>query len=311
MHAWVTGATGQIGQKLTSELVNLGYEVTAFSRQMMKSTDKRHCVKWDLSSSTYDFSQLRNPTVVFHLAAQTSAYQARNDLPSDVLTNVSAFVNLLDAVRRTGTCPHVISIGAATEVGMTANPVITDLDPDDPLTFYDVGKVAQRLYLRQCDAEGWLDGTTIRLPNVYGGATHSSSDERGFINQCIRRALMGNELTYYSDGEYIRDYLHVDDVVRALISVINSRSEVAGETFVIGTGTGTRVRDALAEIARQAEEITGALVKVGPSPPPAGMYEIERRDAIVDSSRFTKKTGWQPELRLAEGLKLTFRQFTP
>jgi nucleoside-diphosphate-sugar epimerase len=121
---------------------------------------------------------------------------------------------------------------------------------------------------------------------------------------------MGDELTYYSDGEYIRDYLHVDDVVEALMSVINNRSEVSGETFVIGSGIGTRVRDALAEISKQAEQITGVPVKVSPASPPADMFEIERRDAVVDSSRFRRRTGWQPKIPLAEGIKKTFSQVT-
>ena len=308
MRVWVTGATGQIGRKLCVELKRAGHEVTAFSRGRVDNPSDYQWAQWDMSGDSFDFQNLATPDVVFHLAAQTSAYQAQQDLRKDVTTNVLGFVNLLDAVRQTESFPHVISTGAATEVGITASSVISDSDTDDPVTFYDVGKVSQRLYLRQCNSEGWLEGTTIRLPNVYGTLSENASNERGFLNLSIRRALLGEELRYYSDGEYIRDFLHVDDVVTALLSVMNHRAVVVGETFVIGTGIGTQIRDALAEIARQAESITRRVVRLVPAAPPLEMYDIERRNAIVDSGRFRERTGWEPQLILEEGLRRTFSE---
>ena len=308
MRVWVTGATGQIGRRLCAELKCAGHEVTAFSRGRVNDPSDYHWVQWDMSGKAFDFHNLATPDVVFHLAAQTSAYHARENLHKDVTTNVLGFVNLLNAVRQTESFPHVILVGAATEVGITASSVISDSDPDDPMTFYDVGKVSQRLYLRQCNSEGWLEGTTIRLPNVYGGVSANASNERGFLNSSIRRALLGEELCYYSDGGYIRDFLHVEDVITALLSVMNHRADVVGETFLVGTGFGTQIRDALAEIARQAESITSRVVRLVPVLPPLEMYDIERRNAIVDSVRFRDLTGWEPQLVLEEGLRRTFSE---
>jgi len=308
VRAWVTGATGQIGRKLCVELARAGHEVTAFSRGSVDTPSDFKWVSWDMSRDPFDFRNLACPDVVFHLAAQTSAYRARQDLPGDVTTNILGFIRLLDALRETESFPHVILTGAATEVGVTASAVVSDSDPDDPRTFYDVGKVAQRLYLRQCGSEGWLEGTTIRLPNIYGGLSENASNERGFLNMSVRRALLGEDLHYYSDGEYIRDFLHVDDAVTALLSAMNHRESVASESFVIGTGIGTQIRDALAEIARQAESITSRVVRLVPVLPPLEMYDIERRNAIVDSVRFRDLTGWEPQLVLEEGLRRTFSE---
>lgn len=305
MHAWVTGATGQIGRKLCFELQRAGHGVTAFSRETFDKPSECQWVQWDMSCGSFDYRNLEPPAVVFHLAAQTSAYQARQDLPADATTNVLGFVRLLDVLRQTEAFPHIILSGAATEVGITKNAVISDSDPDDPMTFYDVGKISQRLYLRQCSSEGWFEGTTIRLPNVYGGTSEDASNERGFLNLSIRRALLGEDLRYYSDGEYIRDFLHVDDAVTAMLSAMNHRADVVGETFVIGTGIGTRIRDVLAEIARQAESLTHTCVRLVPTSSPLEMYEIEKRNAIVDSVRFTERTFWQPQVKLKDGLRRT------
>ncbi len=307
MRTWVTGATGQIGRRLCVELERAGHEITAFSRRRVESPSRHEWVYWDMSCDPFDFRNITRPDVVFHLAAQTSAYQARQDLLGDVTTNVLGFVKLLDALRKTESFPHVILTGAATEVGVTASAVVSDSDPDDPRTFYDVGKVSQRLYLRQSGSEGWLEGTTIRLPNVYGAVGGDALTERGFLNLSIQRALLGEELHYYSDGEYIRDFLHVNDVVTALMGAMDHRKLVAGETFVIGTGVGTRIRDALAEVARQAESVTQKPVRLEAGSAPNEMYEIDRRNAIVDPVRYMRRTGWKAEVSLEEGIRRTIR----
>ncbi len=310
MRTWVTGATGQIGSRLCIELARVGHEVTAISSRPAPSTSLYQWVQWDMSRDSFDVRNVLTPDVVFHLAAQTSAYQARQDLPADVTTNLLGFIRLLDALRQTDSSPHVFLTGAATEVGATSSGIIRDSDPDDPKTFYDVSKVAQNLYLKQCTSEGWVEGTTIRLPNVYGGVGSDALTERGFLNQSIRRALLGEDLRYYSDGEYIRDFLHVDDVVNALMSAMNHRMAVVGQTFLIGTGTGTRIREALAEVARQAEQITGTSVHLVDAIPPVGMYDIERRNVVVDSLRFRDRTRWEPNVSLEEGIRRTIRDTT-
>ena len=305
MQTWVTGPTGQIGRRLCVELERAGHEVTAFSRQRFEKSSHYQWVFWDLSGNLFEFHNIAPPDVVFHLAAQTSAYQARQNLPGDVNTNVLGFVGLLDALRKTDSFPHVILTGAATEVGITTGDVVSDSDPDDPRTFYDVGKVTQRLYLKQAALEGWIEGTTLRLPNVYGAVRGDASKDRGFLNLSIRRALLGETLSYYSDGSYIRDFLHVDDVVTALIGAMDHRRLVSGETFLIGTGKGTPIRKALAEIAREVQRVTHRPVDVIDSVPPEGMYDIERRNAIIDSTRFRNLIGWEPHISLEEGIQLT------
>ena len=308
MRVWVTGATGQIGHRLCAKLKLEGHEIIAFSRRSVKNPTNYQWVRWDLSEEHLDIPDLAAPEVVFHLAAQTSAYEARENLRKDVNTNILGFIELLNAVRQSESFPHVILTGSATEVGITTNSIVCDSDPDDPMTFYDVGKVSQGLYLKQSESEGWLEGTILRLPNVYGGVIQRATSERGFINLSIRQALMGKGLRYYADSENIRDFLHVEDVVTALLSAMNHRENVVSETFVIGTGIGTRIRDALSEIARQVESTTRKSVEIVPEISPPETYDIDRRSAIIDSSRFRERTGWMPQILLKEGIQRTLRE---
>lgn len=309
MRVWVTGANGQIGKRLCGELTDSGHEVIAFSTRCPVKPSHHRWVYWDMSGNSLEIQTFDPPDVVFHLAAQTSAYKAREDLPNDVATNVLGFVRMLNALKHLDSFPHVILAGAATEVGVTKKKIITDKDPDNPMTFYDIGKVSQRLYLQQCTVEGWLEGTTIRLPNIYGTINESPSQDRGFLDKSIRNAFLGTSLRYYTDGNYIRDFLHIDDAVSAFMSAMGNRSTVAGESFLVGTGIGTQIRDALSEIARQAKNLNGRSVQLLPTSAPSGMYAIEKRDAIVDSSRFRMRTGWESKVRLIDGIQSAFNCF--
>lgn len=303
MRIWVTGATGQIGSRLCTELAREGHDVTVVGRRPAQSASPYEWVQWDMSRGSLDVRDIPSPEVVFHLAAQTSAYYARQDLSADVTTNVLGFVKLLDALRQTNSLPHVILAGAATEVRSNDSGIIRDCDPEEPGTFYDVGKIAQHLYLSQCGSEGWVDGTTIRLPNVYGGVGSFSSPDRGFLNTSIIRACTAESLNYYSDGDYIRDFLYVADAVSALKSAMYHREKVRGKIFLVGTGVGTRIQDALKEIARQAEMVTSKRVPVRPVFAPDGMYEVERRNTVVDSARFTEHTDWTSKVSLKDGIQ--------
>jgi nucleoside-diphosphate-sugar epimerase len=214
-------------------------------------------------------------------------------------------LNLLDAVKRIGGKPFVVLSGAATEVGLVSAGSVTDDLPDRPPTFYDVGKIAQRLYLQQYRAEGWIDGASLRLGNVYGGATARPNSDRGFLNSSMHAALKGEDLYYFGDGEYVRDFIHVDDVARAFVAAIEHRDQTSGETFMIGTNVGTRMRDALSVIAHEAASMTGETSRLIEVQPPQDMNSIDKRDSRIDSSRFIARTDWVPSISLRAGVRMT------
>jgi len=245
---------------------------------------------------------LEAPDVIFHLAGQTSAYEARSDIEMDIRVNVLGFTQVLLAALETGATPFVVIAGAATEVGLLDHLMVSDEDVDNPQTFYDVAKVAQGLYLRQFSDEGWLHGCRIRLANVYGGVASGESD-RGFLNRAVKSALSGESLTYFSDGIYTRDFLHVGDAASALRAAAASSDFTTADTFMIGTGHGTPIRQALEIISMVVSEVTGVSAPVIPISPPDGMYAIERRDAVIDAGRFTSLTGWEPKVTLEMGIR--------
>ena len=102
----------------------------------------------------------------------------------------------------------------------------------NPQTFYDVGKLANEMYLEQYVREGRLKSCiTLRLSNIYGAHQISTENERGFLDRCIWNAINGANLNMYGDGNYLRDYLHIEDAVEAFYSAGKIASKTGIEVF--------------------------------------------------------------------------------
>ena len=302
MICWVTGANGQIGSELCDQLALDEHDVLGIGRGQSQQPFPHRWVQWNIGVEDRPVASLEAPDVIFHLAGQTSAYRARADLEMDIRVNVLGFTQVLLAALETGATPFVVIAGAATEVGLLDHLMVSDEEVDNPQTFYDVAKVAQGLYLRQFAGEGRLQGCRVRFAIVYGGVASGDSD-RGFLNRAVKSALSGEPLTYFSDGTYTRDFLHVSDAASALTAAAINKEFTAEDTFMIGTGRGTPIGLALQIISEEVSKVTGVLSPVIPIVPSDGMYAIERRDVVIDAGRFTSLTGWKPEITLEMGIR--------
>ena len=243
--------------------------------------------------------------VVFHLAAQTSAYKAFIDPLLDLHVNQLAMLHLLEVCRRRNWSPDVVFAGTATECGLTAALPVSESYPDHPTTIYDLHKWTAEQYLKQYVQAGLAHGTVLRLANVYGPGPRSSNGERGVLNAMARKAINGEPLTVYGDGEYVRDYVFVDDVARAFLAAGACMERLEGRHFMIGSGAGRTISDAVGLVATRAKAHTGRTAPVVHIPPPPALLSIERRNFVADISSFCHETGWRPEVPLDQGVDLT------
>jgi UDP-glucose 4-epimerase len=301
--ALITGASGHLGSLLVSELTKEGWSIFAVSRRdsfthLSNVTHIPH--EW---SNSIAFEIPRVDTV-FHLAAQTSAYKARENVAEDIHSNVVGTVNLLESIARSNVKPVFIFTGSMTEYGMTSTYPVDEKVPLSPQTFYDAAKITTEMYAEQFVREGWLSKSiTLRLSNVYGSHSRAQGVDRGFLDRSILKALTGEPLFFFGSGEYVRDFLHVDDVISALISAALHVDDLDSSVFNIGTGFGTTIKSALALIAKEAENLTGSPVQVNQGVFPVDSYAIERRNSIANSQVFREATGWTPKVEFRTGVK--------
>lgn len=302
----ITGASGLIGTALTQKLLGT-HTVICQSRSAQPPSPGMTWVKHDLADDSWEDLALPDLDVVYHLAGQTSVYEAQRDPIADISSNVLGFLRLMEYLRARRHPTFVVLAGTATEVGLTDELPIHENMPDKPITFYDISKFSAELYLRQYVREGWVRGCTLRLSNVFGRSRSGQRSDRGIIDKVFSRAVSGQNISIFGSGEQLRDYIFIDDVVSAFALAPIYADRTSGRTFVIGTGKGTTLKAAFMQVVAMAASITGNRVGLEHVPLPAELSNIERRNAVIDASAYTKATGWSAKYNFDEGLAAAYR----
>ncbi|MBI5741428.1 MAG: NAD-dependent epimerase/dehydratase family protein [Nitrospirae bacterium] len=310
----VTGASGFLASNLVEALRDTKCFIRRLSRgprfSAVSGAASVEDMTGDIKDATVWEHALKDIDLVFHFAAQTSAYEAGNAPAADLAVNVLPVIHMLETCRKRDLRPAVLMAGTVTEAGIAQKlPVDEDL-PDRPVTVYDIHKLTAELYLKYYVIQGAVRGTALRLANVYGPGPGRSGAGRGVLNSMIRKALSGETLTIYGHGNYIRDYVYIKDVVGAFLAAGAGMDRLSGRHFVIGAGKGHTVAGAVNMVARHVEKRCGRAVPVRFVDPPRSLSPIERRNFIADTTGFSTATGWTANTSLADGIDLTIDYFS-
>ena len=310
----ITGGAGYVATGIVRLLVEVDCRILRLmrpGRQAVAVTGKAQVrdVHGDVRERATWEAFLTDVDVVFHLAAQTSVYQADGDPAADLQANVLPMLHLMEVCRRQERPPAVVFAGTVTEGGLPDRLPVDEEHPDRPVTIYDLHKLMAEGYLKHYAGEGCARGVILRLANVYGPGPASSRGDRGVLNTMIRRALQGDPLTIYGAGNHLRDYVYVEDVAQAFLDAACAIEAVQGRHFVIGSGEGHTVAEAIRLVAERVAAKTGRRVPVTHVEPPAGLSPIEARNFVADPRRFMEATGWRPRHSLQDGIDRTIEAF--
>ena len=308
----ITGGAGYLAINLARLLRDTACHIIRLHRRggtspmaFPDATAKIEDVQGDVRDRQMWSDILEGVDFVFHFAAQTSVYVANQDPLADLDMNVLPMLHLLETCRQKRWTPVVLFAGTVTEAGIPIKLPVDETHPDNPVTIYDLHKLMAERYLKYYSGQGIVCGAALRLANVYGPGPRSSSADRGVLNGMIRKAISGETLTVYGAGSYMRDYVYVEDVARAFLEAAAKIGSVNGQHFVIGSGQGYTIAEAINLVAERVALKTGKRVRVIHVDPPKSLSAIERRNFIADASRFTVATGWQPRMSLVDGIDQT------
>ena len=306
MNILITGASGFIGSALLDGLRGENNFIVCLSRFTHEDEPNVKWIKMNLIIDSWDEVSLPPIDVIYHLAGQTSTYGARQNPIEDLSSNVLGLLNLLEHFKKQACPPFIVIAGTATEVGLTEQLPIHENLPDHPITFYDISKLTAEMYLKQYVREGWIKGCVLRFANVFGCCKDGRQADRGVIDKIFNRAVSGQSITIYGDGNYLRDYIFIEDVVSALILATKYIEKTNGRNFYIGSGQGIALKEAFLKVISIAATVTGINVGHKFVPPPADLSDIEYRNAVIDFSAFRQATGWVPQYDFDSGLKVTY-----
>jgi CDP-glucose 4,6-dehydratase len=305
----VTGATGLVGSWLTQRLLEEGAFVVGFvadadprSELIRSGTINRITVVNGRLERYEDIERaLNNHDVdtVIHLGAQPIVSSA-NRLPRHTFeSNVQGTWNLLDACRALSPLVKRIVV-ASSDKAYGTQPLLPyteemSLSGDHP---YEVSKSCADLISSTYAKTYGLPVTIARCGNIYGGG---DLNWNRIVPGIFRALIQGDQPVLRSDGTYVRDYLHVDDIVDAYVTLAD-RSEdpaLAGHAFNFSDESPLTVMAMYSNICRAAG-------KPGTEPLVLDAARGEIKDQYLDASKARSVLGWTASLSLGDGLAKTF-----
>jgi CDP-glucose 4,6-dehydratase len=305
----VTGATGFIGSWLTARLVEEGANVVA----LVAEVDPRsHFVRGGIASKVTSVpGVLEDPgavaraivgqevDTVFHLGAQTIVGAAGIDPVGTFEANIRGTYLLLDACRRApGLVRRVVVASSDKAYGPVPELPYTESTPLHGVQPYEVSKSCTDLLAQSYARSYGLPVAVARCGNVYGGGDLNWSR---IVPGTMRALLRGEAPVIRSDGTFIRDYLHVDDVVDAYLALAAWLDRLGGEAPADG-GIAFNFSD---ESPRTVLEMYDAINEaMGTLTPPRILGEAagEIHDQYLDSTRAREELGWKAGTSLADGM---------
>jgi nucleoside-diphosphate-sugar epimerase len=298
----VTGASGYIGSVLIDTLVKYSCKIIRVSRNELMPIANTKSIKADIRNSKIWSEIVAQADLIYHLAGNTSAYEAAKNPSESLKSTLLPLNHLIKAVQLQKCKPRVVFASTATVYGLTSEfPVAETVEPK-PITVYDLHKQFAEQQLSLATQQGFLESVSLRLANVYGPSTSvSSADDRGILNKVTLMALQGKDLIIYGDGNYLRDYVYIDDVVSAFILAGATQDLVYG-VFNVSTGKSITVYEAFKMVVRKTAIITGNKVDIKYLQWPSGVSKIELRSYISDVSSIAVKLGWRPTTILESGI---------
>jgi len=297
MKALVTGGAGFIGSHLVDALISDGHDVAVIDNLATGKQSNLHPQarfgQMDLTDREVRGVMLdERPQVVFHLAAQASVKASMDDVPHDATVNVLGLINVLEACVQAGVGRVVFASSGATYGNPDYLPIDED-HPQRPESPYGITKLMAEHYLRYYARDRGLPFTALRYGNVYG-PRQDPFGEAGVVAIFTHQLMTGQTPVIHWDGEQVRDYVYVGDVVQANLRAV----QLSGSgIYCIGTGRGTTVNQLYETLC----DVTGIFVE----PMRADRRPGDLRAAFFDNTRANADLGWFPTVSFREGLTRT------
>ncbi len=314
MRIIVTGGAGFIGSHQVDVLSSIGHEVAVIDDLSSGSTDnipaqiKLYTIDVrDKLAIEHAFADFK-PEAVSHQAAQMSVSRSVREPDFDAQVNILGLVNVLSAAAITGARRFVFASSGGVLYGDVTTPAPEET-PANPMSPYGITKWAGEKYLKFFVQEHGLECVALRYSNVYG-PRQNPHGEAGVVAIFCTRMLQGESSTINGDGKYIRDYVHVSDVVHANVLAL----EAAGlgfRYFNVGTSRPTDVNQLsglLSDNCQQLLNQRGIARNV-----PASTYGPARagdlRSNLIAYDKIQSELGWVPQVSIEDGLRDTAHWF--
>ena len=298
----ITGGMGFIGSHLAKKYLESKNDVYILSRSYNKKNNifnienKVNLIIKDVNN--IQKNDVADKDYIFHLAGTVDNYAIKEGEPyKDIKINCNGTIALLEACKKYNPKAKII-FGSTFFVNGNADKLPVNADsPCNPLGLYPATKLAAEHFCRIYHNVFNLDTIIARFTNIFGPFEEGNNKKKAGFNFMINQAVKSEEIQLYNNGDFIRDYIYVDDVADACMTLAEK-----GETnkiYYVGRGEFTKFRELINIVMEQIPN-----TKVKAINPPDFHKNVGIVDFVCDNSDL-KKLGWTPKTSLEDGIKRT------
>jgi UDP-glucuronate decarboxylase len=304
MKILVTGGAGFLGSHLCDRLISEGNEVICLDNFFTGS--KQNIIHL---LDNPNFELMRHDVVdpfkvevdqIYNLACPASPVHYQHNPIKTVKTSVMGAINALGLAKRVGARilqASTSEVYGDPEVHPQSEDYRGNVNPIGPRACYDEGKRCAETLFFDYHRQNNVDIRVIRIFNTYG--PRMRPDDGRVVSNFIIQALSGEDITVYGDGKQTRSFCYVDDLIEAMIRMMN-QEEIIGPV-----NTGNPNEFTILELAEKVIELTGSKSKIIFKDLP----EDDPMQRKPDNSLAKEKLNWEAQTQLKEGLKKTITYF--
>jgi len=301
----VTGGAGFIGSHLCERLLADGHEVLCvdnfFTGTRTNVAKLLENPRFELMRHDVTFPLYVEADQIYNLACPASPVHYQFDPVQTTKTSVHGAINMLGLAKRVR-CrilqASTSEVYGDPEVHPQPESYWGRVNPIGIRSCYDEGKRCAETLFFDYWRQHKLPIKVARIFNTYGPNMHP--DDGRVVSNFIMQALLNRPITMYGDGQQTRSFCYVSDLVDGLVRLMNSKDGVTGPINLGNPGEFT-----IRELAELIIDMTGSKSKLARKPLP----QDDPKQRKPDIARAKKVLGWQPKVKLQDGLKKTIPYF--
>jgi UDP-glucose 4-epimerase len=309
----VTGGLGFIGSNLCRSLADLGAVVLAVDSllpdyggnlfNLSGYEDRVRINIADVRGHAMEYL-VRDQDLLFNLAGQVSHIDSMTDPFTDLEINCRSQLWILEAVRKSNPGLKIVYASTRQVYGKPTRLPVDETHPLNPTDVNGINKISGELYHLVYHSVYGIRATSLRLTNTYGPRQLIRHDRQGFMGWFLRQVVLGETIELFGDGQQLRDFDYIDDVVDALLRAGVSPA-ADGQVFNLGGDAPV----SLLNLVQQMTAIAGrGSYRLVPFPPERKRIDIGSYHS--DTRKVRAALGWAPTVPLAEGLARTIAYYT-
>jgi UDP-glucose 4-epimerase len=292
----IIGANGFIGKNLIEYLLPISEKINLLDRSWENFPWDNSPILKKFTGTFQDKSDLEKVIqgcdLVINLASSSIPENSNNLIESDIQNNLIGNLNVFDVCTKEKIKRLLIPSSGGTVYGLNGASLLAEDDIGFPICSYGIVKQTIEKYAYLFSFLNQLPVTVLRISNPYG--KYQGGKKQGVVAALLNAAILEQEFNLWGDGNTIRDYLYIQDLIEIIDLAANYEEKEKFNIYNIGSGIGYSIND----LIKTVENITKKDIKIARRSP----RNFDLPVNVLNIEKIKKKLGWKPKFNIEQGI---------